>query len=214
MIFSHAIQAALRRARRYDGKLCNDLRTMEGMSGRKYRLFINNLIESIPDPRYLEIGVWTGSTLCSAIYGNRVRAVGIDNWSEFGGSSKKALGNMLLFASPMCEAQLIAEDFHNVDFSGIGKFNIYLFDGPHTERDHYGGITLALPALDDEFVLVVDDWNWEVVRDGTMAAVKDAGLKISDTVIRTTADNSHGHPMGAASDWHNGYLIASCSKKN
>ena len=41
---------------------------MEGLSGRKYRSLINNLIQKIKDPRYLEIGTWLGSTACSAAF--------------------------------------------------------------------------------------------------------------------------------------------------
>jgi len=29
---------------------------MRGMSGKRYRHFVNNLVSLIPDPRYLEIG--------------------------------------------------------------------------------------------------------------------------------------------------------------
>src|SRR5262245_15381786 len=66
-------------------KLPEWIRTMPGMSGRKYRCLINNLIGRLADARYLEVGSWAGSTACSAIYGNRVRALCIDNWSEFDG---------------------------------------------------------------------------------------------------------------------------------
>jgi hypothetical protein len=59
--------------------------SIDGMSGTKYRFFINSLVRGLPDARYLEVGSWAGSTLCSAIHGNKVLAVAIDNWSEFGG---------------------------------------------------------------------------------------------------------------------------------
>src|SRR5580698_7463314 len=52
------------------------------LSGGRYRIFINELIGSMPDARYLEVGTWTGSSLCSAINGNKVRAVSIDDRSE------------------------------------------------------------------------------------------------------------------------------------
>src|SRR5437868_2345370 len=58
---------------------------VEGMSGLKYRYFINRLVGSVPDARYLEIGSWAGSTLCAAIHGNTVTAVAVDDWSQFGG---------------------------------------------------------------------------------------------------------------------------------
>ena len=53
---------------------------IQGMSGKKYRCFINTLIGSLGDARYVEVGVWVGSTFCSAIHGNKVTATAIDNW--------------------------------------------------------------------------------------------------------------------------------------
>ena len=41
---------------------------LEGLSGRKYRSLINNLIPKIEKPSYLEIGSWLGSTACSACF--------------------------------------------------------------------------------------------------------------------------------------------------
>jgi hypothetical protein len=71
---------------RAHGPLPDEVRQIEGMSGQKYRLLINQLVGSISDARYLEIGSLAGSTAAAALYGNRVRALCIDNWSEFGGS--------------------------------------------------------------------------------------------------------------------------------
>jgi hypothetical protein len=53
---------ALERAMVLDGKVSQDILALEGMSGKKYRYFVNNLIESMEDLCYLEIGVWAGST--------------------------------------------------------------------------------------------------------------------------------------------------------
>lgn len=65
-----------------NSKLPAPLLAMYGMSGRNMRHFLNNLCSN-EETNYLEIGVHTGSTFCSALYGNRVRAVAIDNFSEF-----------------------------------------------------------------------------------------------------------------------------------
>ena len=55
---------------------------MEGLSRRKYRSLINNLVQKIKDPRYLEIGTWLGSTACSAAFKNDLKITCIDNWSQ------------------------------------------------------------------------------------------------------------------------------------
>jgi hypothetical protein len=73
-------------------KLPPEIRYMEGMSGKKYRYLINNLVGSIDNARYLEIGSWKGSTACSAIYGNHCRSLCIDNWNHFlWGASKESV---------------------------------------------------------------------------------------------------------------------------
>ena len=96
----------------------------------------------------------------------------------------------------------------------LGKFNIYCYDALHREKDQYEGISMAQPALDDVFVLIIDDWNWESVRKGTFGAIKDLNIKIISKIeIKTTQNNLmpkfvHSH----YSDWHNGYFMAVCEK--
>lgn len=207
------VRKALQRAIANEGKLPAEVLALQGMSGRKYRLFVNNLIASIEDARYLEVGTWMGSTLCSAIHGNKVRALAIDNWSQFGGPVAQFLTNLSRFKAADAQVSFLEDDYRNVSFGTLGKFNVYLFDGPHTLQDHRDGLALALPALDNRCVLIVDDWNWPQVRQGTMASIKEAGVTIDYMAeIRTTLDDTHGPLVGAESDWHNGYFIAAITK--
>lgn len=187
---------------------------IQGMSGKKYRCFINSLIGALGDTSYLEVGTWVGSTFCSAIHGNKVHATVIDNWE---GQYKEWESifhyNLKLFKTPGSEVRVIKSDFRKVDYDKLGQFNVYMFDGPHEERDQYDGITLALPALADEFVLIVDDWNWAPARRGTMGAIAANGLNtLYEHEIRTTWDESQPENKGPESDWHNGYYIAVLSK--
>jgi len=65
---------------------------MEGMSSTKTRHFYNNLLQ-MTDARYLEIGTYKGSSVCSAMFNNRAKVICIDNWSEFGGPRSEFLIN-------------------------------------------------------------------------------------------------------------------------
>ena len=68
---------------------------------------------------------------------------------------------------------------------------------------------LVQPALTDRFLLVVDDWNWCEVRDGTFKGLRDARCRIESSIeVRTTLDGSHAALRGTRSDWHNGYFLA------
>ncbi len=196
-------------------KLPDSIRFMDGMSGKKYRNLINNLVGSTPDARYLEVGSWAGSTACSAIWGNQVTATCIDNWSEFGGPKNAFMSNIRSSMNDKVKFTFIEKDFRQVDYNNIGKFNIYMFDGPHSEQDQYDGIVIAQPALDDTFTLIVDDWNFPQVRIGTDRAIRSLGLNVlADITIFSHLDNGHPAIAGQNSDWHNGYYIAVVSKGN
>ncbi len=188
--------------------------TIRGMSGKRFRFFLNRLIAGMPNPAYLEVGTWVGSTLCSAINGNKVRATAIDSWTdEFEGWKWLFLNTLHRFRTPEAEVRVIESDFRKVDFAAIGKFNVYMFDGPHETQDQYDGIAKALPALEDEFVLLVDDWNWKGPREGTANAIRDNNLTVRYMEeIRTTFDESHPTDSGPESDWHNGVCIFVLSK--
>jgi hypothetical protein len=80
---------------------------------------------------------------------------------------------------------------------------------PHEERDQCDGIAVARPALDDCFVLIVDDWNWPELRMGTYRAIKDASYSAACAVeVRSSLDGSHVE----RGDWHNGYFLAVLAK--
>jgi hypothetical protein len=101
-------------------RLDQEILSMQGMSGRKYRTLVNNM----PDARYLEIGSWAGSTLCAAIYNNEVRALAIDNWSEFGGPAGDFMTSVGRFRNPKSHVSFLEQDFKTVRFDAIGKYNI------------------------------------------------------------------------------------------
>jgi hypothetical protein len=173
------------------GKLPPAIRAIKGMSGQKYRTLINTLIGALNRPRYLEIGSWLGSTAAAAIFGNRVDAVCIDNWSEFDGTKEQFIANISLASSANARLELIEDNFFNVDYFALGKFNVYLFDGPHSENDHVCGITVVQPCLADRFILIIDDWNWSAVRIGTMRGLIETRCAVECSIqVRTTHDDS------------------------
>lgn len=207
------VSASFLRALAEDSDIEPAVLQIEGMSGKKYRRFINNLIRSLGDTKYLEIGSCAGSTLCSAINRNTVRATAIDNWSQFGGPKEEFLANLNRFKTPKAYVNLIENDFRNVDYGSIGEFQVYLYDGPHQQQDQYDGLKLVLPGLEASFVYIVDDWNWTQVRQGTIKAISDIGASLNYALeIRTTLDGSDGPVTNQNGDWHNGYFISVLSK--
>ena len=210
---SARLKTAFDCAMRDESKVHGNILRMEGMSGRRYRHLINKLVELTPDARYLEIGSWAGSTACSAIYGNKCKTLCIDNWSQFGGPRTKFHQNINTYKTDDIDFSFIENNYEVVDYSQIGKYNVYLFDGPHEEHHQHAGITITQAALEDTYFLIVDDWNWKSVRDGTTNALKELNQTIvSSIIIRTTQNEMHPNPAGPDSDWHNGYFIAVVKK--
>ena len=193
-------------------KITQDIINIEGMSGTKTRHFYNNLLNT-PDARYLEIGTWKGSSVCSAMYGNKAKVTCIDNWSEFGGPKNDFLVNFEKFKGEN-DANFIENDCYKIDVSTFSKYNIYMYDGNHTEDSHYKALLHYYNCLDDIFIFIVDDWNWKDVRNGTNNAIKKLNLQILyEKEIRLTWDESHTPQQQARDTWWNGMYITVLQKE-
>jgi hypothetical protein len=207
-IYKTLVETAFQNAENNISKITEDIINMDGMSGIKTRHFYNNLLNT-ENARYLEIGTWKGSSVCSAMCGNEARVVCIDNWSEFGGPKSEFLVNFEKFKGKN-DATFIEDDCYKVDVSLLPKFNIYMYDGNHTHESHYNALTHYYNCLDDVFIFIVDDWNWKYVRDGTIDSIKKLEFNILyEKSIRTTNDDTHpesGSPEQKA--WHNGIYVA------
>ena len=170
---------------------------------------MNELIKKFKKPKYLEIGSWFGSSACSAAYNNELEITCIDNWSQTFNSNLKPrkifLQNTNIFISKKNKLEIIEKDFREVDYNTLKDFNIYFYDGAHHYQDHFDAVHKILPALTDKFIMIVDDWNWIQVREGTMDSIKKEKLKIlSSLEIKTTTDNTSSLITGEHSDWHQG----------
>jgi hypothetical protein len=122
----------------------------------------------------------------------------------FGGPREEFAANLKQYG---IVPTLLDSDFRAVDYSKMPLYNVFFYDGPHAEKDNYQAMRLVAAALDDEYVLIVDDWNWESVRNGVFSGLKDSGQRILSAIeVRTV---NRVNPLDAQhGDWHNGYLIA------
>lgn len=207
------VEIAFEKADKYTSKITDGILNMDGMSGKKTRHFYNNLLNK-DDARYLEIGTWKGSSVCSAMCGNKANVVCIDNWSEFGGPKSEFLNNFNEYKGEN-NARFIEQDCYTVDISQLSKFNIYMYDGNHTKDSHYKALVHYYDCLDDIFIFIVDDWNWKDVRDGTYTSFKQLHLSVLyEREIKTTNDDTHP-PTGSEKqqEWHNGIYVAILQKQ-
>lgn len=185
--------------------------TMIGMSARKNRIFLNELIK--PDTRYLEVGVFKGSTFVSALYGNTPEyAVAVDNFTQFDEQGK----NLEIFKEATIEHgikdfTLLNADCFNIppnlqDYVLNKGFNTYFYDGGHTEDDQYRALYYYYMTLASVFIYMCDDWNMVEAQVGTKRAQTDLKLTIHKEWELPAEYN------GDLKGWWNGLYVAVCEK--
>jgi hypothetical protein len=199
------VENAFKKAENNESKITDGILEMHGMTGKKTRHFYNNLLNK-EDARYLEIGTWKGSSVCSAMCQNKAKVVCIDNWSEYYGPKHEFLANFNTYKGEN-DATFIEQDCYKVDISQLPKFNIYMYDGNHTQDSHYKALVHYYDCLDDMFVFIVDDWNWQEVRDGTFDSFKHLNLKVLYEKEIFTPGN------GTLETWWNGIYVAILQKQ-
>jgi hypothetical protein len=187
-------------------KLDKSVLDLPGYSSPMVRHLLNNLA-SYPGINYLEIGTHKGSTFCSALYKNLLNsAYAIDNASEFGDYRNEFLRNVKKFA-PHQQFTFLDEDCFELDLKKIEhSINLYFYDGNHSFESQRSAIEYFAPVLDDVFILIVDDWNWEQVRDGTVAGMRNAEMSYLHT--QYLFSEKEGDP----NSWWNGLCVAVVEK--
>jgi len=176
-IYEDHVKNALHNADNMVTKISPDILRLNGMSGYKTRAFYNNLA-SAWGVRYLEVGSWKGSSACSAMFGNSMDITTIDNWSQFNGPQTEFQNNVDTFRGNNRVTTLNKDSFEVSMDELPYKYNVYLYDGDHTNEAHEKALTHFIDAMDDTFIFVVDDWMFKGVREGTYEAIKKLNLKV------------------------------------
>ena len=185
---------------------------IEGMTGIKTRHFYNNIC-SMDNCRYLEVGSWKGSSICSALCNNSISAVAIDNFQMSTQSSSelfKICTSNINQVKGSNSINFFNENCWNFDINKIKdyKFNVYMYDGNHEEESHFKALTYYISCLDNVFIYIVDDWTDKRVRDGTQRAIKHLDLKVKYIKeIRLTDNNTHTPVSVASKDYWNGMAV-------
>ena len=168
--------------------------SMGGMSSQKTRHFLNNLCSISGWPiNYLEIGVWAGSTFISSGFMNEKNIenmVAIDNFSQFDEKNiiKDHFVNntlrLLESNQDNHERILFERDCFDPELLKILKnnrgngYNVYFYDGPHSEEDTYKSLSVYDEVLNDIFIYIVDDWQEDEIQNGAKRAINDLGYVV------------------------------------
>jgi hypothetical protein len=191
-------------------KLTEDQFALPGMSSRWNRILLNELVKE--GDKYLEIGVWRGSTFVAANFKNNpAYAIAIDNFSQFGNHKDEFISLLPVHLSQLVNKMVLIDcdcfDLNEEsDAAVLTDNNVYFYDGAHEAEDQRKALTYYIPKLADKFIYIVDDWNYEPAQIGTRQGIAENNLKIHKEWILPSAFN------GDTATWWNGIYIAVCEK--
>ncbi len=165
---------------------------MPGLSGRSFRVFMNLLFQHFEDPHYLELGVGAGSVMASALHANRITALGVDNYSDQRYTRTGFERNIAAVDLSRASVTLAERQFNEVDTTWPAPFDVVFYDGPTKPSVVLEALSVALPAMRNIAIYILDDWNSLEVQEGYRLFMA-AGLarEVGSTEIRTTLDGSH-----------------------
>lgn len=202
MTNTEKIKKAIELAKQEKSKLTEEVLGIEGMSSKKFRHLLNNLVDN--KTRYLDIGTWKGSTVISAIYQNTPEFyITIDNWSCHGNYTNEFYNYFEKFIGK--PPNFINQDSFTINLQehNIKDINLYLYDGGHHWEQHYDAINYFYDALADEFIYIVDDYNEKKIQSATQWSLNDKNIKIDYSEYLTSPNKD---------DWWCGTFIAACRK--
>ncbi len=221
-----ATKRAIARASEGKSWLPPDVTGIDGLTSNKIRHVLNGICGSIPDLRYLEVGLFCGATFSAAMYENKGTFLGIDNFvfnhmKRASARLKEHFVNSAPGVTPGDEvealvreqavryagdrAQVIRADSFGVSLDSIsarGPFNVYFYDGDHSNAAQARAMTHFEGVLADELVFMVDDWNGPDVRDGTFRGMEEAGYEVVFQWEGFTPGN------GDVDTWWNGLFVS------
>lgn len=214
MLKVELIKEAIEKAKRHESKMDETAWSVPALSSLKIRHLMNNL--GAISTNYLECGVHKGGLFCSTLRNNPnlSSVTANDNFaSDIIGKDK---------AEPQFRQNVRkcvpSDRFLHVDVRICNTFDLdpasitgkpidlYLFDGDHSYESQRDAMTHFLPAMADEFIVCVDDFDWPEVMTGTEEGIKLSGCDVlfHDQFKGNDHDNS---------GWWNGFFIALLKKK-
>lgn len=203
------IKDAIERAKNRHSKMDAVAWSVPALSSLSIRHLMNNL--GAISTKYFECGVHKGGLFCSTIRNNPNLewAVANDNWASDEHSEDKAYPQFLenvknsigVGTSFIC----LKEDTFELNPDTIG-FDLYLFDADHSYESQKKAMTHFLPAMANDFIVCVDDYDWDEVRNGTQDGIKESGCEV---LFEEVWEGNNHDNEGA---W-NGFYVALLKKK-
>lgn len=178
-----AIKDAIEKAKNHQSKMDEVAWSVPALSSLKIRHLMNNL--GAISTRYMEHGTHKGGIFCSVLRNNP--NIEIAWWGDSFASDKTTGENV--------EDQFV-QNYHkciqNTDITVLGtvantfdlpsdfaeNVDLYCFDADHSYDSQRKAMIHFLPSMANEFIVVVDDWQYGDVKRGTIDGLADSGCDI------------------------------------
>lgn len=171
--------------------------TIPRMSTLAIAAIIGKCIDMSEDgTAFVNVGVWHGfSFLSQMVLHPKVKCIGVDNFSEFGGPKAEFMERFEKWKS---ENHLFYEMDYRDYFKGVTEIDntplqigVYLYDGAHDEESQYNGLKVAEPFLIDGAYVIIDDVNLEDAVKGTVRFMDESEYEYKCLTFYKTANNMH-----------------------
>lgn len=217
------IDAALELSDNGISKISEREREIFGLSSSRLRSLLNNLC-SKADTAYLELGIYKGATLISALYGNpQLKAIGVDNykyderepkkWAEsstiWENIKSQLHDNLRRYTDPDMSVNtknitLLEQDFETVDWAKQPKSDVCFFDiNPVTESQYDVFFTEVTKSLKSESLIIFTNYSNDKNANELEAALEKHSDKITVNWKRKRISSG----LSDATQYYSGVLI-------
>ncbi len=146
-----------------------DLCRMPRMSTIAIAALINWCVSQMPEDQvFVNVGVWHGFTFLSGIACNPQKtAIGVDNFSRFGGPRDAFLARLKRYQS---QRHRFYEMDYRTYFQEVhtGAIGFYIYDGDHSYENQLNGLQVAESFMAPGGLMLVDDTNGHAARQATL----------------------------------------------
>jgi len=210
------IEDSISRADNLDSKLPDGVSKKYGFSSQRVRHLLNNLC-SFETAKYLNCGLFRGSSFWSAIFNNSLVATGIDTFNPPDASKEvendfyKNLAEVVAMEKNTVvnrQINIITQDCFTVNL--LDKYNVYFYDADHSKDGQYKALTYFDRFLKDKFIFIVDDFDNQTIKDSSNSAIRDMNYKV---LYRWEGQGDFGNwDVNTNNVWWNGILVCLLEK--
>lgn len=224
------VKACLQESDNDNSKLTDFERNLSGDTSSKLRCFINNVC-SKDNTSYLEIGIYRGSTVIAAGYGNpSIKITAVDNWSYDRAEPKKWAPDEKGWPNvrsgfydviqkyddptkPWAKAEnikVLEQDFKDVDWLKQPKHNVVFLDVlPITEEVYDAFFTKVINAMTPNFVAIFSGYS----NEKHCVLLDESFKKYSDLVEIEWKEQRISSSTSDSFNYHSGICIVGFKKK-